>query len=255
MRLNFLSVEMVSHLQPTGVHCPGTVKTWPTLVKGSEMSGIGNIGSLSSSGSNRPNTTATGGNTTNSSTTRPESPLSQRRSSSSVGPRSGTTARGLVAMGEGLKLKTGSASTFGAGPCLAVAVTHSDGGVNRASLTHLQPEADVQAHAAQIASFMPDNFSADMSVHVASAPGDSAAERADQQYRIDATLAALSNKYDNISFEVGDNVHVHSSDSLRVNADTGSVHTSPVRANFSEAELGEIQRRMQADPSKVKYYD
>ena len=56
------------------------------------------------------------------------------------GLRSITVARGLVAMGEDLKLRSGSARTFGAGPCLAVAVVYADAGVKRATLTHLQPE-------------------------------------------------------------------------------------------------------------------
>ena len=147
-------------------------------------------------------------NDASGSSTRQESPLPARGSSSASAPRSSTAARGLVAMGESLKLKTGSAVTHGAGPCLAVGVTYADGDDKRAMLSHLQPEADLSTHAAQVAAFMPDRFSADMHVHVSSAPGTDPAE---QKSRAEATVAALAAKYDNIVLDE-DNVHQHDSD-------------------------------------------
>lgn len=112
----------------------------------------------------------------------------------------------------------------------------------------------MKAHAAQVALFMPDDFSAEMTVQISSAPGSNEAEKADQRSRIDATVAALSNKFDLICFDES-NVHVYPSDSLSVNAATGDVDTNPTGDAFSGAELAEMKRRMEEDPSRVQYFD
>ncbi|AXW08062.1 hypothetical protein CJO82_19585 (plasmid) [Ralstonia solanacearum] len=176
-----------------------------------------------------------------------------------TGFRSSNLSRGLVAMGECVFLRQGSsktlasAATMGLNPCLGVAVTYDDGRRKRALLAHLQPEANRDELVNQLVQHMPDDFNAEMHVHIASEPADDPEVRADQELRGEALVSAISGKYDFIEFDA-DNVHRHEEHCLSVSLSDLRVSTKPVTQSFTRFEFDDMQRRMKADPSKVQFY-
>lgn len=167
--------------------------------------------------------------------------------------------RGLVAMGEGVLLaprqknKLTRATTTGCGPCLGVAVTYRSDTTQTALLAHLQPEADKKELAKQVAAHMPDDFHADMEIHIATAFSTDASAAEEQKSAARETIAAISEQFDHIAFDE-DNVHYHDKDSISVDALTLSISTDPVEAFFTHAELDDMRRRMQIDSSAVQYF-
>jgi len=142
---------------------------------------------------------------------------------------------------------------MGLNPCLGLAVTYEDGVKRQAFLAHMQPEANRSEVANELAQQMPDNFNAEMHVHITSERADDPRVHADQEARADQLISEIAAKYNFIDFDAT-NVHRHAAHSLSVSLDGLKVSTQPVTQNFTKDELNEMQRRMEADSSKVLFY-
>jgi len=100
---------------------------------------------------------------------------------------------------------------------------------------------------------MPDDFNAEMHIHVTSAPSEDPAQWADQQARSEQLVNEIAARYDWVVFEEG-NVHFHQEESIVVGGRNLEVSTVPVSVMFSHEELEEMRRAMETDPTAVQYF-